>query len=328
MEDELYTDPSHLDPNGGPPSQQEIEQGRANNPQVRRTVSMAERSGDPQLDQLIEEFMSGHYDSDQYGWSANGDAQSNPETAIGEYYPVEDLRHPDVAYYQCDSLSKTFIQFLKERGIEASTSIMANDPHPDTSKYPSFEEHGYGDVSDTDVGEQSPGHCVVKIEMPSGAYSVDWTASQYGYQQFPMVQKLNVGGWQREWQSKTSGDWAQKMHPDIQDFQQGLCDTYAKAMIDMYPHLGLGVLNNGTHMFAHDDQYWYDSGGRKTQEEAMGGWDPGPGAIRLNQDPNDYFEYYPYGENGKKRDYERAKALIPQQHPWLQAPSEATQATL
>lgn len=52
-------------------------------------------------------------------------------------------------------------------------------------------------------------------------------------------------------------------------FQQGLCGTYAVALMERYPHLQLGccVRVNGDeygveHFFAHDECYAYDSLGR------------------------------------------------------------------
>lgn len=66
-----------------------------------------------------------------------------------------------------------------------------------------------------------------------------------------------------------AGAYARGMD-DAWVFQQGLCGTYAVALIERHPHLrlGCGVICDGEgdwrveHFFAHDDQYAYDSLGR------------------------------------------------------------------
>lgn len=49
-------------------------------------------------------------------------------------------------------------------------------------------------------------------------------------------------------------------------WQQGFCDLYALALMDLYPALRFGVLLDSDwcerHFFAHDDQWAYDSAGR------------------------------------------------------------------
>ena len=45
-------------------------------------------------------------------------------------------------------------------------------------------------------------------------------------------------------------------------WQQGMCFTYARALIEMSPCLRLGMLMDGWHWFAHDGEYAWDSAGR------------------------------------------------------------------
>lgn len=113
--------------------------------------------------------------------------------------------------------------------------------------------------------------------------------------------------------------------PDVADWQHGLCDTYAKALLDAYPHLRLGLLlepesGREDHYFAHDDSYAYDSIGRHPLPYTGYGENAGTYVQALDVDPADYGigSYYPYGENGDVHDYARATALIPAQHPWLE----------
>jgi hypothetical protein len=115
---------------------------------------------------------------------------------------------------------------------------------------------------------------------------------------------------------------------DIADYQHGLCDTYALALIEMYPHLRLGITgpmadnpDDGwipSHYFAHDDEYAYDSLGRHPLPYRGLERDWGEGQLDTN--PADYFTSQTFqGENASPGDYERAKTLIPKQHPWLKS---------
>jgi 2'-5' RNA ligase len=106
-----------------------------------------------------------------------------------------------------------------------------------------------------------------------------------------------------------TADWWKS--PDIADWQHGMCDTYAKALIDMYPHLRLGIADGGRHFFGHDDQYAYDSLGRHSLP--YNGVNNDFTTVAYDQNPKDWFEYYPYGENGGEADYARAKELIQHQ---------------
>lgn len=111
--------------------------------------------------------------------------------------------------------------------------------------------------------------------------------------------------------------------PDIADWQHGLCDTYAKAMQELHPHLRLGTLRTDglvDHWFMHDDEYAYDSLGRhRLPYTGFGPENEFFFEQSLDEDPHDYGWHWPNfeGENAGPGDYERAKALIPSQHPWL-----------
>lgn len=121
--------------------------------------------------------------------------------------------------------------------------------------------------------------------------------------------------------------------PDIAPWQHGLCDTYALALIELYPHLRWGTLYESgadedgefrlpQHWFAHDDEHAYDSLGRHPLPYTGYGENAGYYEQELDGDPSVELgdgkgDLYPHGQNGGLDDYERAKALIPKQHPWL-----------
>lgn len=122
-------------------------------------TAMAERSGDPQLDSLIEEFSQGNW---------NGPYEQEP---------VSLMRTPDAAEMMCNQMSDQLTDFLAKRGIQAE--VIRNTDLPSLG-YENKVNPGGDDF-----------HSVVKAIMPSGTYTIDFTASQYGYKEFPMVQKLN-----------------------------------------------------------------------------------------------------------------------------------------
>jgi len=131
-------------------------------------TGMAERSGDPELDQLITEYLG------------------------VLRHKMKDLADPQWARGACGHESQNFAEWLDLKGVRAYTQVMTDgyagpdDPH--------FDDFNYGDR-----GPGANGHIVVQVEMPSGNYTVDWTAAQYGYGEFPMVQKKDGEQWQREW---------------------------------------------------------------------------------------------------------------------------------
>ncbi len=388
-------------------------------------TAMAERTGDPELDKLIEEYMQrGYATSDTMG----EDVGDEPSWT----FDINELRDPNNSLDMCSDISMDFWSFLKGKGVDAQIRE--------------------SDSSAAGYGGGSP-HDWVEVTLPSGTYMIDFTGSQFGEEEFPHVQRLQDGGWQREWGTSTSAtvtsmsstfdceecgfplaqnwddswrcyecdptndnritwvmddkgrifeggnrshdeielptdfateiargeiDWtrdgeprpsmavfpgsnltpeevAQALNakfemtlewpyaqydpptkswtrktaewyedPDQADWQHGLCDTYAKAMLDMYPHLKLGILYNEDdieqHYFAHDGKYAYDSIGKHKLPYTGYGENKGTFVQSLEEKPEWYGigGAYPYGENGSPEDYERAKALIPQQHPWLQ----------
>lgn len=100
--------------------------------------------------------------------------------------------------------------------------------------------------------------------------------------------------------------------PDRDDWQRGLCHTYATAMLNLYPHLRLGVLIDPEssiemHYFVHDDAYAYDSLGRR--ELPFASWDGEPFEQVLDADPECFPVFIDQGH------YERALSLIPRHHP-------------
>lgn len=134
---------------------------------------MAERSGNPKLDALIEAYLQG---------------------PLHQQMKVEMLRDPQWAAGACNHEAQAFAEFLRSRGVEAEC----------------LSEEGWLAASPDDFGYTDrtiPGfdqHDVTYVDLDGQTYMVDWTAAQYGYQEFPMVQRQAVPGedkWEREWSS-------------------------------------------------------------------------------------------------------------------------------
>jgi SAM-dependent methyltransferase len=168
---------------------------------------MAERTGDPELDAAIDRFMK-----EEYRYLCGG--EKDPENAV-------DYRNPEDSYGECYEVSDFFANWLYQNYPDMDAYLPEDetamegmpwteegrDPHPHDFGYtdrPGSDIFGYPDDSVKDEDEQ---HHVVIVKRPSGTYTIDWTASQYGYTEFPMIQRLDQGQWQRQWKSGASADF-------------------------------------------------------------------------------------------------------------------------
>lgn len=146
--------------------------------------SMAERTGDPELDKLIDQFLTEEHDYiDMY---------RNSEDADGH----------------CDEVSEFFAGWLSRHGMKATLSGgQTIHDEEGLQQWTTPDALGYEDRpgipnANGEVDKGHADHYTTTVHMPSGLYSIDWTASQYGYTEFPLVQKLDdSGGWQREFTS-------------------------------------------------------------------------------------------------------------------------------
>jgi hypothetical protein len=133
-----------------------------------------ERTGIPALDALLAEY--------------------------ADWAPVARMRDPERADGSCELVATHLVDKLRERGFD----------RPGLEAYLSGDEWE-GDemvlerISPDDFGYQdrplagNNSHVVCLIDAGDCLYSVDFTASQYGYREFPLVQRLKGGVWEREW---------------------------------------------------------------------------------------------------------------------------------
>lgn len=262
-------------------------------------------TGDAQLDGLIEGF---RFKADECEWHDG-----------------------DVAPGQCYDAAYGFEEHCRVAGIPAEAVYWEYSTFGGSTLDWADEENG---ETGNEVNEDNE-HMVTRAQLNGQEWLIDWTAIQYGFSDFPHVQRLSQldethwGYFETDAVEMPAPTEEKKWHedPDRADWQHGMCDTYALALLELHPQLRMGSLHDPVtevdqHYFAHDDQYAYDSIGRhplpyKGVEGRM--------EQRLDERPSHYFGdgegnlYYPHGENGGPEDYERAKTLIAQQHPWLAA---------
>jgi hypothetical protein len=146
-----------------------------------------ERSGHPDLDAYLTHFAADAYD--RY------DLRADTMTPC----PVATLRDPRRAAGQCSCVSDFFVWYARIfKPADVKLELLAmRDPQRDDKgmDFPSFAACGY-----EDRGPGSHVHVVVRCETSLGVFSVDWSAAQYGYMDFPLVQRLAAdGSWERDW---------------------------------------------------------------------------------------------------------------------------------
>ena len=138
---------------------------------------MAERSGDPALDAIIEDFIG---QGTWLSWDDDGD-----EIEL----PIEPLRTREGAEGYCGMVSDDFAEMCANQGLDAIVDLNT--------------ANGYG-YSDRTIRGKFPNHNLTRVTLPSGVYTVDFTAAQYGYSEFPLVQRRHGRRWQRTWPSVES----------------------------------------------------------------------------------------------------------------------------
>jgi hypothetical protein len=112
-----------------------------------------------------------------------------PTTQNGVSIPVACLRDPEAALGNCSRSAHHFSEFLRLRGINAYTERF------DEFKGPPSKNFGYDErtVSEDDWGR----HYFTVVEYQDEAFIVDWTAAQFGYREWPLIQRRLDGRWQR-----------------------------------------------------------------------------------------------------------------------------------
>lgn len=170
-------------------------------------AGMAERTGDPKIDSIIESFIT-----------------ENPE--VVPHIPLDMMRYQEGLDYEneemqdsqgkCGVTAYKFVTYCLDHGLKAwMTDEMVDKGHE-------ADWHGYTDRSE-EGNPEDHSHCATVVEKDGVSYLIDWTASQYGYTEFPMVQRTSdevdwntKPKWQRTWESsrvhrssKKDQEWSQ-----------------------------------------------------------------------------------------------------------------------
>lgn len=179
----------------------------------RPRVSMAERSGDPEIDALIEAFLEENphiedvgeleclrYEEGRYDPSGRPD---DPYDVEEWWWDIEEEGGWQNSTGKCGDVAKFFADWVRDRGYPFRVWGSGEDPdHPLGSDWDPYDLNLYGYEDRTEFGNPlDDSHQATFIESASGEiYMVDWTASQFGYREWPMVQRLGSGGdWERDW---------------------------------------------------------------------------------------------------------------------------------
>ena len=169
-----------------------------------QVTAMADRSGVPEVDQLIEEFLE--VTVDEYG--AND-------------VLVKHLRDPENSHGMCDAITDQFVEFAKKRGFKAYVTHTDLDEMGYKPSIDAFGEIGFDENDEMQYGFY-PEHTVATIVLKDPKYGpygreivVDFTASQYGYTDHPKVSKVVAGvGKAGRWWSAREGATAHFMTND------------------------------------------------------------------------------------------------------------------
>jgi hypothetical protein len=132
-----------------------------------------QRTGDAVVDALIEVFERESFDVfiDPADWSDEADPGEERAGIIAE------LRDPAVADGACLPIAHQFEAFAVAAGLTAEIA----DPEREAG-YPGLGSHN-----------------VTIVEHAGEAWSIDFTASQFGETEFPLVVRVTGDVWRRDW---------------------------------------------------------------------------------------------------------------------------------
>lgn len=155
------------------------------------TACLRQRTGRPRIDALLEQFIA---------------ADPSIYTDTGEDPPLSFYRTCDEATGNCHNVAGALRDFIEDRDDELAVWDSDESPMLDRDTLARLGEHDLaGGLRLDDLGyEDRPVrgaacHTTTMIYDGEELYSVDFTARQFGYRSFPLVQRRVAGVWQRCW---------------------------------------------------------------------------------------------------------------------------------
>lgn len=143
---------------------------------------MNEYCDNHRLNNLIEIFIKRGTFHEQVYDEASGKYVSHARS-------LDILRTPTGAYNKCTALVEEFNGFLRQNDIDAKQPL-------DSQGYPSPADPDLLGYDDRTISGAAA-HMLTVVRLDDSIYSIDWTAAQYGYHEFPLVQCFVEGHWQR-----------------------------------------------------------------------------------------------------------------------------------
>lgn len=176
--------------------------------------SMATQTGEPKLDKLIKEYKQENPDIcdnslDSFSYE---EGRYDPSEIDGEdWWELNDHAWQN-STGKCGDVANHFAMWLKNKGYK--TWVTGGEDHPLIGMDTTPDALGYSDR--TEPGNPyDESHVATFVQGENGVYMIDWTASQFGYREFPMVQKLDNKNWQREWTSKKRANILDPIHETL-----------------------------------------------------------------------------------------------------------------
>jgi hypothetical protein len=218
-------------PSGTSHPQEQEEGGNFGFPGAFSKVTMAERSGDPELDALIEGFI-----------------QKNPTLHPPTNNPwklspvqVQDLQDREKAVNTCSLAAESFRAYLREHGMFAEVPA-ATTPYWDIP----------GDFDDPGL------HCAVVIHRPRGqTYMIDFSSRQFpDVQEWPLVMRIAPGQSYEQWEGRDYPGFGEEG-----DHEYGELDPYG-VWEDKWS-MRISAFENGTIVRAEQPLEGVDRDGRQ-----------------------------------------------------------------
>lgn len=192
--------------------------------------SMAERTGHGEIDRLIDLYISENpeitverdgYDSPESFGHVNGyqyeedrydpsEVPDDPDWKRDWWEENQQAWQNSTGY--CSLITMHFIDWLRDRGLRAYSTNSMEAMYGDNGW--KLDESMSGKAQLGYENSPEPGnpyddtHCAAVIDWKGETFLIDWTATQYGHKEWPMVKQLDDNKqWQEKWSAPLDNSW-------------------------------------------------------------------------------------------------------------------------